>query len=129
MAESIFISGDGAFEIDGRAYRIPEQFSTRQVLSYQTLIAPVPDIRGGATLSAEQRVVTETYMLRRAADCVVPGFRMSVSESLSPAQLQSIHRWIARHRPELCVEWHGTPNWGGVEAEHGGDRVTAAILR
>jgi hypothetical protein len=101
MAETIFISGDGAFEIDGRTYRIPEQFSTREVLSYRTLIAPVPDIPGGTTLSPEQRVATETYLLRRAAACVIPGLLMSVTESLSPTQLQGIGRWIARHRPAL----------------------------
>jgi hypothetical protein len=103
MAETIFISGDGVFEIDGRTYRIPEQFSTREVLSYRTLIAPVPDIPRGTTLTAKQRVVTETYLLRRAAACVIPGFRMSVTESLRLAQLQNIHGWIARHRPALSV--------------------------
>lgn len=104
MAETIFISGDGAFEIDGRAYRIPEHFSTREVLSYRGLVAPVPDIPGGTTLSPEQRVATETYLLRRAAACVIPGFRMNVTESLSPTQLQSIGRWIARHRPALSLD-------------------------
>ena len=104
MAEAIFISGDGVFEIDGHTYRIPEHFSTREVLSYRMLVAPVPDIPGGTTLTAEQRAATETYLLRRAAACVIPGFWMSVSESLSPAQLQSIGRWIARHRPALSVD-------------------------
>ena len=104
MAETIFINGDGVFEIDGRTYRIPEHFSTREVLSYRSLIAPVPDIPGEMTLSAEQRVATETYLLRRAAACVIPGFWMSVTESLSLAQLQSIGRWIARHRPALSVD-------------------------
>lgn len=101
MAEKIFISGDGAFEIDGRTYRIPEQFSSREAQSYRTLVTPVPDIPGGTTLTAEQRAATETFLLRRAAACVIPGFRMSVSESLSLAQLQSINRWIAGHRPSL----------------------------
>jgi hypothetical protein len=101
LAKTIFISGDGAFEIDGRTYRIPEQFSIREVLSYRTLIAPVPDIPGGTTLTAKQRAATETFLLRRAVACVIPGFRMSVTESLSPTQLQSIGRWIARHRPAL----------------------------
>ena len=103
MAETILISGDGAFEIDGRACRIPERFTTREVFSYRELLVPVPDIPGGTVLTAEQRAVTETFLLRRAAACVIPGFSMSVSESLSPAQLQSIHRWIARHRPALSV--------------------------
>ncbi len=101
VAEAIFINGDGVFEIDGRAYQIPERFSTREVLSYRSLLAPVPDIPGGTTLSAEQRVVTETFLLRRAAACLIPGFWMSASESLSLDQLQSINRWIAGHRPSL----------------------------
>ena len=101
VAETIFISGNGVFEIDGRTYRIPEHFSTREVLSYRTLLAPVPDIPGGTTLTAERRAATETYLLRRAAACVIPGFLLSVSESLSPAQLRSIGLWIAGHRPAL----------------------------
>ena len=101
MAETIFIDGDGVFEIDGRAYRIPEHFSTREALSYRSLVAAVPDIAGERTLTAEQRAATETYLLRRAAACVIPGFSMSVSESLSPARLQRIKWWIAGHRPSL----------------------------
>ncbi len=101
MAETKFIDGDGVFEIDGRAYRIPEHFSTREVLSYRSLVATVPEIPGERMLTAEQRAATETYLLRRATACVIPGFSMSVSESLSPARLQSIERWIAGHRPSL----------------------------
>ena len=101
MAEAILISGDGAFEVDGCTFRIPEQFSRRETLSYRTLIAPVPDIRGGTTLTAEQRAATEIFLLRRAAACVIPGFWMSVSESLSLDQLQCIGRWITGHRPLL----------------------------
>ncbi len=103
MAETIFISGDGAFEIDGRAYRIPEHFSAREVSGYRSLVAPVPDIPSERMLTAEQRAATESYLLRRAAACVIPGFSMSVSEALSPAQLQSINRWIAGHRPSLSA--------------------------
>ena len=104
MAKAIFISSDGAFEIDGHTYHITEQFSNREVLSYRSLLAPVPDLPRGTTLSAEQRVATETYLLRRATACIIPGFWMSVSESLSPTQLQSIDRWIARHRPTLSKD-------------------------
>jgi len=34
VAEAIFINDDGVFEIDGRAYRIPEHFLAREVLGY-----------------------------------------------------------------------------------------------
>lgn len=103
MATKISISLSGDFSIDGRTYRIPEHFSPRQVSSYQTLLRPVPDIHGGTKLTVEQRVVTETYLLRRAATCVIPGFLMSECELLSLRQLETIHGWIAGHRPELRV--------------------------
>lgn len=104
MRERIRISREGVFEIDGCGYQIPEHFSTRQASSYQTLLRPVPDIPGGTKLNAEQRVATETYLLRRAAACVIPEFRMSVSELLSLRQLETIHRWIAEHHPDLSVD-------------------------
>jgi hypothetical protein len=103
MAETISIGLAGDFEVGGRAYQVPQHFSTGQVSSYQTLVRPVPDIPGGTKLTAEQRVVTETYLLRRAAACVIPEFRMSVSELLSLRQLEAIHGWIAGHRPQLQV--------------------------
>jgi len=109
MAEPISISLSGDFKIDGCAYRIPEHFSTRQVSSYQTLLRPVPDIPGGTKLTGEQRVATETYLLRRAAACVIPGFRMSVSELLSLRQLETIHGWIAGHRSKL--RWTARPRY------------------
>ncbi len=101
MADTIFIDGDGVFEIDGHNYRIPRHFSSKDVRSYRSLLVPVPDIPGGTKLTAEQRSATEAFLFRRAAACVIPGFWMSVSESLSAAQLQSINRWIALHRPSL----------------------------
>lgn len=107
MAETILISGDGVFEIEGRTYRIPEQFSTREVLGYRSLLTPVPDKPRGTTLTAEQRVATEAYLYRRAAACVIPGFGVHAPESLSRAQLWSIHRWIGRHRPALSLERRG----------------------
>jgi len=103
VAEAIFINDEGVFEIDGLAYRIPEHFPAREVLGYRSLVAPVPDIPSERMLTAEQRAATESYLLRRAAACVIPGFLMSVSEALSPAQLQSIARWIASHRPSLSA--------------------------
>ena len=103
MSEAIFITIDGAFEIEGYEFRIPEQFSTRQVLSYRSLLAPVPDKPRGTTLEPEQRVATEAYLHRRAAACVIPGFGLHAPESLSRDQLRSIHRWIGRHRPALSA--------------------------
>jgi hypothetical protein len=103
MAEIISISLTGDFELGGCTYQVPEHFSIGQVSSYQTLLRPVPDIPGGTKLTEEQRVVTETYLLRRAAACVIPEFRMSVSEMLSLRQLEAIHGWIAGHRPQLHV--------------------------
>lgn len=103
MSDLVSISLTGDFTVNGHAYRIPEHFSDRQVSSYRTLLRPVPDIRGGTVLTAEQRIATETFMLRRAAACVIPEFRMSVSEVLSHSQLETIHGWIAGHRPQLRV--------------------------
>jgi hypothetical protein len=104
MAEGISISGDGGFEVDGCTYRIPEHFSSTKGLSYRTLLEPTFETPRGSKLTAEQRAVARTYLLRRAAACAIPGFRTGVPESLSPRELQSIHRWIAQHRPELSGE-------------------------
>ncbi len=101
MAERMSISRDGGFQVDGRSYHIPKRFTPRIVSSYRTLIRPVPDIPGGTKLTLEQRAATEAYLHRRAAACVIPGFRMSVSKSLPPTEVEKIHRWIAGHRPEL----------------------------
>lgn len=101
-SEAIFISAEGIFEIQGHSYRIPERFSTREVLSYRSLISPVPDRPRGTTLTAEQRLVTETFLYHRAAACVIPDFGLSAPPSLSRDQLLSIHRWIRRHRPALA---------------------------
>lgn len=104
MARASFISGAGEFEIDDRTYRIPERFSPREMSSFRYLLAPVPDVRGGTRLTPEQRSATETFLLRRATTCVIPGLSMSAADSLSPAQLQSIRRWIARHHPTLSLD-------------------------
>lgn len=101
MAECMSISQNGGFQVAGRSYHIPEHFPLSLVSSYRTLLRPVPDIPGGTKLTEEQRAVTEAYLHRRAAACVIPGFRMSVSKSLSPTEVETIHRWIASHRPEL----------------------------
>lgn len=95
---SIQISDDGGFQVEGKSFQIPEDFLPGAVSNYLTLLRPIPDIRGGATLTTERRASTEAYLSRRAAAGVIPGFRLSVSESLSPEDLQAIHRWIAGHR-------------------------------
>jgi len=104
VSEAVFITRSGDFEIEGHAFNIPERFSTRQVLSYRSLIAPVPDRSRGTTLKVEQRVATETYLYRRAAACVIPGFELNAPKSLSRSQLRSIHLWIGRHRPALLSD-------------------------
>ncbi len=104
MAERICISREGVFEIDGRSYRIPEYFSTKEMLSYRTLLEPIPDVHGGKSLTAKGRVAAQKYFLWRAVACLVPGFRTSVPQSLSLGQLESIHRWIAEHHPDLSVD-------------------------
>lgn len=103
MEEASFISDAGELVIDGRTYRMPERFSSSDVSILRSLIAPVPDIRGGTALTVEQRSVTEDYLLRRAAAFAIPGCTMSVAASLSHAQLQSIRRWIARRHPTLTT--------------------------
>ena len=91
------------FEIDGRSYRIPEYVSTREMLSWRTLLEPIPDIQGGKSLTAKERGAAQKYFLWRAIACLVPGFRTSVPQSLSLRQLETIHRWIAEHHPDLSV--------------------------
>lgn len=94
----IRISRDGEFQVEGRSYRIPEEFAPRALSNYLTLLRPIPDIRGGTKLTDEQRAATEVYLSRRAAAGVIPGFLMSESESLSLGDLKKIHRWIAGNR-------------------------------
>ena len=104
MAERICISREGVFEIDGRSYRIPEYVSTREMLSWRTLLEPIPDIQGGKSLTAKERGAAQKYFLWRAIACLVPGFRTSLPQSLSLGQLETIHRWIAEHHPDLSVD-------------------------
>ena len=94
----IRITQDGDFRVEGRSYHIPEHFPPRALSSYRSLLRPIPDIRGGTKLTAEQRAATEAYLLRRAAAGLIPGFHMNASESLSPRDMRVIHRWIAAHR-------------------------------
>jgi len=101
IPESLLISADGSFELGGHAFRIPEEFTPRQILGYRSLLVPVPDKRWGTVLTAEQRLATDAYLHRRAADCVIPGFGFQAPASVTPAQLKSIHEWIGRHRSAL----------------------------
>ena len=104
MADGPVISGDGSFEVDGRTYHIPAEFSPREVFSYRRLLEPIPDIPGGTELSVEQRSVQKAYLFRRAASCVIPCLEPDALESLTLGMLTTIHRWIAVHRPELTED-------------------------
>lgn len=103
MAKSLAVKSDGVFEVDGRTYRIPQHFSPREVYSYHRLLEPIPDIPGGTSLSHEQRSEQRAFLLRRAAACIIPGLQMEALESVPLSRLQSLHRWIAEHRPDLSV--------------------------
>jgi len=93
------ISPSGDFRVAGKSYRIPEHMPPRAVANYMSLVRPIPDIRGGTRLTAEQRATTEAYLFRRAAAGLIPGFHMDASEGLSAADMRTIHRWITVHRP------------------------------
>lgn len=101
MAESLTISPAGAFEILGRPYRIPEEFSARVAFSYRRLLEPIPDVPGGTTLSESQRLRQRAYFRRRAVACVVPGLQASDLETAGDGTVRTIHRWIRENRPEL----------------------------
>ncbi|TFG66905.1 MAG: hypothetical protein E4H28_00320 [Gemmatimonadales bacterium] len=104
MADDLIISGDGSFEVEGRSYRIPAQFSPREIFSYRRLLEPIPDVPGGTELSDEQLCVQKAYLFRRAAACVIPGLETGALESLSLAMLTAIHRWIVSHRPGVTID-------------------------
>lgn len=103
MAQSISMNGDGIFEVEGKSYRVPRQFSPREVYSYRRLLEPIPDIPGGTSLSEEQRSEQRAFLLRRAAACIIPGLQADALEPLSLNSLQNLHRWIGEHRPDLSV--------------------------
>lgn len=110
MHTLLTINPEGAFEVDGHTYRIPDDFSSREVYSYQRLLEPIPDIPGGTSLSDEQRSEQRAFLLRRAAACVIPGLQAKALEALSLKHLQTLHTWIAQHRPDLAV---ATPMFNG----------------
>lgn len=102
MATPLSINQEGTFEVEGRPYRIPTEFSQREVYSYRRLLEPIPDIPGGTSLSDEQRSRQRAYFLRRAVACVVPGLQMQALEDLSDRKIRALHRWIADNRPRLA---------------------------
>ena len=104
MADGLHISGDGSFEVEGRSYRIPANFSPREVFSYRRLLELIPDVPGGTELSVEQRSAQKAYLFRRAAACVIPGLEAGALDELTLGMLTTIHRWIAAHRPELTID-------------------------
>lgn len=103
MAKRISVEQGGVFEIEGKSYRIPSDFSSREVFSYHRLLEPIPDIPGGTSLSEEQRAEQRAFLLRRAAACVIPGLQAETLERLPLRHLQQLHGWIAEHRPDLAV--------------------------
>jgi hypothetical protein len=103
-SESLFIMGDGSFELDGRAYHIPDHFSPREVFSYRRLLEPIPDIPGGTNLSGEQRKRQKVYFFRRAAACIIPGLEPAALEEIPLPGLLGLHRWLLDHRPELTLD-------------------------
>jgi hypothetical protein len=101
MARGIAITNEGDFELEGRPYFIPQEFSAREAYSYRRLMEPIPDVPGGTSLSTEQRARQRAYFLRRAAACIIPGLQVRSLEKLPLGQLQRMHEWIAAHRPDL----------------------------
>lgn len=102
--DALLITGDGTFELDGRAYQIPLRFSPREVFSYRRLLEPIPDIPGGTNLSVEQKKKQRTYFFRRAAACIIPGLEPSALEEVPLPGLVCLHRWLLAHRPELSLD-------------------------
>ena len=101
MDDVLSILPDGVLEVEGRAYRIPDDFSPREVFSYRRLIEPLPDVPGGTCLTTEQREAQQAYFFRRAAACVIPGLETSALEAIPLTALRSIHMWLLKHHPEL----------------------------
>jgi hypothetical protein len=95
------INRDGVFKLDDREYQIPRKFSERSVLSYRVLTEPPPALHRNKQLTAEQGISTRQYLLWRAAACLIPELQHTDPKSLSMADLDCLHEWIARHHPEL----------------------------
>jgi len=101
MATALTISPEGVFEVRGRPYRIPTDFSRRHALSYRVLTEPLEVIPRLKSLSDDQMLKTRRYLLWRAAVCLIPSFRGTDPEMLTLRQLDSLHDWILLHRPVL----------------------------
>ena len=101
MGQPLRISPDGVFELGSRAFRIPERFARRHVLSYRVLVEPMEFTPHLKPLSVEQRIQTRKYLSWRAAACLIPHFREMDPKLVSLAQLDRLHDWIVRHRPGL----------------------------
>ena len=104
MDGDLVIDCDGSFQVEGHEYRIPEYFTPREVFAYRRLLEPIPDIPGGTTLTADQRMVQREYFFRRAAACIVPGLETHALDSVPLSVLRTMHMWLADHRPELFFE-------------------------
>jgi hypothetical protein len=103
MAATLTISPEGVFEAGGEVHRIPSGFSRRCVLSYRVLTEPLQVTPRLKPVNAERMTRTRTYLLWRAAVCLIPTFREVDPGLLSLPQLASLHDWIALNRPELAL--------------------------
>lgn len=104
MPRTCKVEADGSLHIGKRRHQIPESFSDRQIHSYRTLLEPIPDSPSGPTMSSEVRRRQREYLMRRSLAAVIPGLPLKVLQQLSTRQVRTIHRWIARNRPELASE-------------------------
>jgi hypothetical protein len=104
MPRAAKVGPDGSFRIGKRNHQIPETFSDQQVHSYRTLLEPIPDTPSGPSLSIELRRRQRDYLLRRSLSAVIPGLPLQTVQDLSINQVRGIHRWLARHRPELVAD-------------------------
>lgn len=104
MAKGFRIDSTGSFLLRRTRFRIPEEFSERQLHSYRILLEPIPDQPAGVTLTAVKRRKQEEYFLRRALTALIPGLTMKALERTPMATVRSIHRWIAKHRVQVGAE-------------------------
>jgi hypothetical protein len=104
MAKGFRIDSTGSFTLKGQRYRIPEEFTDRQLHSYRILLEPIPDQPAGVTLTAAKRRKQEDYFLRRALTVLIPGLTIKTLEKTPMTVVRQIHRWILKHRPQVAVE-------------------------
>ncbi len=106
MPRATKVEPDGTFTIGKRRHRIPERFSDRQIHSFRTLLEPIPDSPSGPSMPAGLRRRRQEYLLRRSLAAVIPGLPLQTLQKAPMTQVRSIHRWIARNRPELVGDIH-----------------------